>query len=140
MMKFFLFCILICFSVSGFSQNSVIDLLEKNGQCKYSAESFSVIFANYLRMNLTDSAKAVLDKWEKNCNSSEPLQRAKIILALKTNSFNENIYNKSIRVRFIERLRDEKRFSGPEELANQIRKDVEQAKEILRQGLRSLPC
>ncbi len=46
--------------------------------------------------------------------------------------FNQNIYGKTITVRFIERLRDEKRFSGPEELAAQIGKDVEKAKAILR--------
>jgi riboflavin kinase/FMN adenylyltransferase len=45
--------------------------------------------------------------------------------------FDENIYEQTIRVRFIERLRDEKRFSGPEELASQIHRDVEKAKEIL---------
>ncbi len=45
--------------------------------------------------------------------------------------FNENIYEQAIRIRFIERLRDERRFSGPDELASQIRKDVEKAKEIL---------
>jgi riboflavin kinase / FMN adenylyltransferase len=45
--------------------------------------------------------------------------------------FDENIYEKLIRVHFIERLRDEKRFSGPDELALQIRKDVERAKKIL---------
>lgn len=45
--------------------------------------------------------------------------------------FDQNIYEKSIRVRFLERLRDEKRFSGPDELASQIHKDVEKAKQIL---------
>jgi len=45
--------------------------------------------------------------------------------------FDQNIYEKSIRVFFLERLRDEKRFSGPDELASQIRKDVEKAKQIL---------
>jgi len=45
--------------------------------------------------------------------------------------FHENIYDQYIRVSFLERLRDEKRFSGPDELASQIRKDVEQAKAIL---------
>jgi riboflavin kinase/FMN adenylyltransferase len=45
--------------------------------------------------------------------------------------FNENIYSKPIVVRFVDRLRCEKRFSGPQELAAQIRKDVQQAKEIL---------
>lgn len=46
-------------------------------------------------------------------------------------NFNENIYSRPITVRFIERLRSEKRFSGPEELIVQIRKDVEKAKEVL---------
>ncbi|MGV8073352.1 MAG: bifunctional riboflavin kinase/FAD synthetase [Syntrophobacteraceae bacterium] len=46
--------------------------------------------------------------------------------------FDRDIYGKTITVRFIERLRDEKRFSGPEELKAQISKDVERAREILR--------
>ena len=45
--------------------------------------------------------------------------------------FNENLYGKTITVRFLDRLRDEKKFSGPEELIVQIRKDVQRAKEIL---------
>jgi len=44
--------------------------------------------------------------------------------------FNEDIYGKVIEVRFIERLRDEKIFSGPEELSQQIRKDVHRAREV----------
>ncbi len=45
--------------------------------------------------------------------------------------FSQDIYGKSITVRFIDRLRDELRFSSPDELAAQIRKDVDAAKEIL---------
>lgn len=45
--------------------------------------------------------------------------------------FNEDIYAKPITIHFIDRLRDEKRFSGPAELAEQIRKDVENARHIL---------
>lgn len=52
-------------------------------------------------------------------------------------NFNENLYGKSITVRFVDRLREEKRFSGPEELSVQIRKDVERAKEILADVLSS---
>jgi riboflavin kinase/FMN adenylyltransferase len=53
--------------------------------------------------------------------------------------FDENIYEKFIRVYFVERLRDEKRFSGPEELTTQIRKDVAKARQILSQSGRRLP-
>ena len=45
--------------------------------------------------------------------------------------FNEDIYGVPITVRFIDRLREEKRFSGIEELSTQIRKDVEKARKIL---------
>jgi riboflavin kinase/FMN adenylyltransferase len=45
--------------------------------------------------------------------------------------FNQDIYGKQIVLRFIDRLRDELRFSGPDELIVQIQKDVEAAKKIL---------
>ncbi|MGC9967907.1 MAG: bifunctional riboflavin kinase/FAD synthetase [Syntrophobacteraceae bacterium] len=47
--------------------------------------------------------------------------------------FNQDIYGKPITIRFIDRLRDEKRFSGPEELSAQIKKDVETARRVLAQ-------
>lgn len=46
-------------------------------------------------------------------------------------NFNEDIYDQPITIRFIDRLRDEKRFSGPAELAVQIQKDIQTAREIL---------
>ncbi len=45
--------------------------------------------------------------------------------------FDEDIYDQVITVRFLERLRDEKRFSGVEELVAQIARDCEKAKGIL---------
>ncbi|RJP77235.1 MAG: bifunctional riboflavin kinase/FAD synthetase [Desulfobacteraceae bacterium] len=44
--------------------------------------------------------------------------------------FNENIYDQSIRVNFIDRLRDERKFSNITELSNQIKKDIEKARMI----------
>ncbi len=46
-------------------------------------------------------------------------------------NFDKDIYGHEIKVNVVERIRDEKRFSGPRELAEQIRKDIEKAKEIL---------
>lgn len=46
--------------------------------------------------------------------------------------FDQEIYDRSIRVNFARRLRDEKKFPGPEALAAQIRRDIEKAREILR--------
>jgi riboflavin kinase/FMN adenylyltransferase len=45
--------------------------------------------------------------------------------------FSGDLYGKTLQVRFIRRLRDEKAFSGPQELAAQIQRDVTQAREIL---------
>ena len=45
--------------------------------------------------------------------------------------FNSNIYNKKIKVNFINRLRDEKKFSGVQELSDQIKTDIKNAKKIL---------
>lgn len=45
--------------------------------------------------------------------------------------FSRNIYNDTIRVNFIQRLRDEKKFNGIEALAEQINKDIDHARLIL---------
>jgi riboflavin kinase/FMN adenylyltransferase len=45
--------------------------------------------------------------------------------------FTEDLYGKKIKVNFIERLRGEKKFSGIEELSDQITKDVKNARQIL---------
>lgn len=44
--------------------------------------------------------------------------------------FMENLLGKDIRVHFIERLRDEKKFSSPHELKQNIANDIEEAKKI----------
>lgn len=45
--------------------------------------------------------------------------------------FSEDIYGKNVQVRFFERIRDEKRFSGVNELKDQLKSDKEQTFEIL---------
>ena len=44
--------------------------------------------------------------------------------------FNRDIYDEDIRISFMDRLRDEKTFNGPDELVKQIDKDVKRAREI----------
>lgn len=46
--------------------------------------------------------------------------------------FKEDIYGSRIRVNMVERLRDEIKFSSIAQLSDQIRKDIEKAKEILK--------
>ena len=45
--------------------------------------------------------------------------------------FDENIYDRKIRVNFIARIRDEKKFDGIAELKSQIHQDIEDARKIL---------
>ena len=45
--------------------------------------------------------------------------------------FNDDIYGQKIRVNFIKRLRDEKKFLHISELSDQIKKDIDQARDIL---------
>lgn len=45
--------------------------------------------------------------------------------------FNEDIYKKRLKVEFVDRVRDEQKFNGPEALVEQIKKDVQRVKEIL---------
>lgn len=45
--------------------------------------------------------------------------------------FYQDIYNEEIEITFVEKLRDEKKFSSIDELSDQIKKDVEKARDIL---------
>ncbi len=46
--------------------------------------------------------------------------------------FSGNVYGKPLEILFIDRIREERTFPGPEELALQIKKDAEQARAILK--------
>lgn len=45
--------------------------------------------------------------------------------------FDQSIYGKTIQVRFIKRIRDEQKFSGPDQLKSQLIQDKEEANKIL---------
>lgn len=53
--------------------------------------------------------------------------------AIETHLFTdwEDFYGKPARLHFLEKLRDQRKFEGPEALASQIRDDIARAKEIL---------
>ncbi|MDD3804505.1 MAG: bifunctional riboflavin kinase/FAD synthetase [bacterium] len=44
--------------------------------------------------------------------------------------FNDNLYNKMLKISFIKRLRDEVRFESPSELVEQLKKDKEEIKNL----------
>ena len=57
-------------------------------------------------------------------------------LAIETHvfGFSENLTDGAMTVRFRTRIRDEKRFSGPEELKQQVMRDIETAKQYFQQS------
>jgi riboflavin kinase / FMN adenylyltransferase len=64
----------------------------------------------------------------------------KLIAETHIFDFNRDIYGKPIKVNLIQFLRDEKKFSGIKELAEQIAGDVVQAKRILDQTSKQIVC
>ena len=52
--------------------------------------------------------------------------------------FDKDIYGHHIKVNLLRHLRDEIKFSGPEELATQIGRDIEQAREVLEEARKEL--
>jgi riboflavin kinase/FMN adenylyltransferase len=45
--------------------------------------------------------------------------------------FSEDIVGKTIKIKFVKRLRDEETFGDVKELSDQITRDIEQARELL---------
>lgn len=52
--------------------------------------------------------------------------------------FNEDIYGKPIKVNLLQFLRDERKFSGLDELVAQITRDIEKAKEVLQDAQKEI--
>ena len=55
----------------------------------------------------------------------------KPVLEVHLFEFNENIYSQRIRVKFVEKIRDEKKFDNLDMLKSQIQEDISIAKNIL---------
>lgn len=55
----------------------------------------------------------------------------KLVIETHIFNFNEDIYKKRIEVEFVDRVRDEQKFNGPQALVEQIKKDVDRVNVIL---------
>ena len=56
----------------------------------------------------------------------------KPVLEVHLFNFNKNIYSQRLQVRFIKKIRDEKKFDNLDMLKSQIQEDISIAKNILR--------
>lgn len=66
-----------------------------------------------------------------NIGCSPTFQEGRFGVEVHIFDFDKSIYDQPIRLNFVQRLRDEKKFTGPEALAEQIRLDAEEAKKAL---------
>ncbi|NVL91262.1 MAG: bifunctional riboflavin kinase/FAD synthetase [Desulfobacterales bacterium] len=66
-----------------------------------------------------------------NIGYSPTFQEGRFGVEVHIFDFDKTIYDQPIRLNFVRRLRDEKKFSGPDALATQIGRDIEKAREIL---------
>ena len=66
-----------------------------------------------------------------NIGNRPTFDKKEVTLETHLLDWEEDIYGKSIRVEFVSRLREEKKFSGPQELVKQIHLDIENGREKL---------
>ena len=66
-----------------------------------------------------------------NIGTRPTFDKKEVTLETHLLDWDGDLYGKSIRVEFVSRLREEKKFSGPEELVRQIKLDIENGREKL---------
>ncbi len=66
-----------------------------------------------------------------NIGYNPTFKRNQLSIEVHIFDFNENLYNETVRISFIEKIRDETAFASPDELKMQIQKDIDSAKKII---------
>jgi len=97
MTKIKILLLLFMFGKFVFSQTDLDKLItEKAPNCEDIAFNCTQLIEKYYNLNKYDSAKVILDYWEKKCGLSEPILRTKILFSIKDNEFQEAIYDTTI--------------------------------------------
>ncbi len=74
-----------------FGQDFENILTRKQPDCSDISYNSSLYFIKYMQENKIDSAKYLLQYWEGKCGMREPIFRAKILIALKQNLYNDSL-------------------------------------------------
>lgn len=69
-------------------------MTKKQIDCSDISLNSSLLFVQYFNENKTDSASNLLQYWESKCGLREPIFRAKILLAIQTEQFNDSLLSK----------------------------------------------
>ena len=84
------------------------------------------VYATYVR--LSDGFHGSIT----NIGVRPTFEESKLTVEAHIFDFNDNLYGEEVRVNFVERLRDEKRFESVDKLVEQINHDIAGVREILR--------
>ena len=84
------------------------------------------VYATYVR--LSDGFHGSIT----NIGVRPTFEESKLTVETHIFDFNDNLYGEEVRVNFVERLRDEKRFESVDKLVEQINHDIAGVREILR--------
>ena len=79
--------------IANFLSGQDFDYLmtKKQADCSDISYNSGLYFIRYMQENKLDSADFLLKYWEGKCGMREPIYRAKILLALKQNQYNDSI-------------------------------------------------
>lgn len=78
-------------ATSGFCQDFDNLMTKKQIDCSDISYNSGLYLIKYIGENKIDSAKNLLKYWESKCGMREPIFRAKILLALKSEKFKDSL-------------------------------------------------
>lgn len=87
-MKKIILLSVVLMSISAYAQDFDNLLNKKQYNCEDVSYNSALLFEQYFTENKIDSAKSLLQYWESKCGLREPVMRAKILLSIKENDFN----------------------------------------------------
>lgn len=71
-------------------------MTRKQPDCSDISYNSGLYFIKYMQENKIDSARYLLQYWESKCGMREPIYRAKILLALKQNLYNDSLLTEGV--------------------------------------------
>ena len=90
-MKRLLFLLSLLFSFNAFSQNQDNSINQSSKiDSSYLSYNYALLYQKYVEENKLDSASLIIINWESELGESEPIFRAKVLLALKEKGYLED--------------------------------------------------
>lgn len=93
MKKSFFTILFIAIAGITLAQNFDFLVTTKKVECSDIAYNSSIFFVSYMTQQKYDSVEYLLDYWVGKCGNREPLVRAKILYALKTDKLTDAVLN-----------------------------------------------